>query len=80
MQLESAARAKDAVLFFELARGALQKLYMNDIDARLADDKELQELFDYADESKYSGGELQAIHFSRWLTVVRDRMTEEPVA
>ena len=75
--METAARAKNAALFFELARAALQRLYAPDVDERLARDEELQELFDYADESKYSGRELQVTHFSRWLNVVRDRLTEE---
>lgn len=77
LQMQGAARAKNAVLFFELARGALLRLYAADIDARLADDEELRELFDYADESKYSGHALQSAHFSRWLTVIRERLTEE---
>jgi hypothetical protein len=76
-QLEAAARAKNAALFFELARGALLQFYAADVDARLANDEELQQLFDYADESKYSGHELQATHFARWLAVVRERLTEE---
>jgi hypothetical protein len=79
-QMEAAARAKNAALFLELARGALQRRYAADIDAQLAEDEELHELFDYADESKYSGHELQATHFSRWLTLVRERLTEESAA
>jgi BatD DUF11 like domain len=77
MQMEAAARAKNAALFFELARSAMQRLYAADIDARLADDEELHMLFDYADESKYAGRKLQATDFSRWLALVRDRLTEE---
>jgi hypothetical protein len=79
-QLEAAARAKNAALFFESARGALLRFYAADVDARLANDEELRQLFDYADESKYSGHELQATHFARWLAVVRERLTEESPA
>jgi BatD DUF11 like domain len=76
-QMAAAARARNAVLFFELAREALEQRYAADIDVRLTDDEQLRELFASADESKYSGGELQATHFSRWLTLVRERLTEE---
>jgi hypothetical protein len=79
-QMEAAARVRNAALFFELARRALQGLYGDEIDARLSDDEDLRELFDYADESKYSGHDLKATHFARWLTVVRERLTEESTA
>jgi hypothetical protein len=78
-QMEAAARAKNAALFFELARRSMVKIYALDLDARLAGDEELRELFGYADESKYSGHDLKSTHFSKWLNVVRQRMTEEPV-
>jgi hypothetical protein len=78
--MEAAARAKNAALFFELARGALQRLYAAEMDTRLADDEQLRELFNYADESKYSGHELQAIHFAYWLNVVRERLAAESAA
>ena len=76
-QMEAAARAKNAASFFELARGALQRLYAGEMDTRLAEDEELRELFGYADESKYSGRELKATHFAQWLSVVRERLMEE---
>jgi hypothetical protein len=75
--MEAAARAKNAALFFELARGALERLYAAEMDARLADDEQLRELFNYADESKYSGHELQATHFAQWLSVVRERLVRD---
>jgi len=76
-QMAAAARAKNEALFFEVARSALQRLYAAEMDTRLADDQELRELFSYADESKYSGHELQATHFAQWLSVVRERLAEE---
>ena len=52
--------------------------YISSAEALTMPDEELRELFDRADESKYSGDELKAPHFARWLSVVRDRLTEEP--
>jgi hypothetical protein len=88
-QMEAAARAKNTAVFFELARSALQRLYAArwqlrpaeitsvEIEARLAGDEDVRELFAYADESKYSGRELQATHFGRWLNLMRERLNEE---
>jgi hypothetical protein len=76
-QMEAAARTKKVALFFELARGALNRFYAAKIDSQLAQDEELRELFARADESKYSGRELMAADFSRWLRVVSTRLSEE---
>ena len=88
-QLEAAARAGNAALFFELARKALQRVYAAqwqlpaeqittaEIEARMDADDEVRELFAYADESKYSGRELKATHFARWLDIVRAHLIGE---
>jgi hypothetical protein len=76
-QMEAAARVQNAALFFELARRSMLRIYAPDIDAKLADDDELRELFAYVDESKYSGHQLKSAHFARWLAVVRLRLNAE---
>jgi hypothetical protein len=88
-QLEAAARAGNAALFFDLARKALQRVYAErwqlspeqittaEIDARMGTNDDIRQLFAYADESKYSGRELQATRFARWLEIVREHLTGE---
>jgi BatD DUF11 like domain len=88
-QLEAAARAGNAALFFDLARKALQRVYAArwqlspeqittaEIEARMDADDDIRQLFAYADESKYSGRELQATHFARWLDIVREHLIGE---
>ena len=88
-QLEAAARAGNAALFFDLARQSLQRAYAQrwqlspeqitsaEIDARMGSDDDIRQLFAYADESKYSGRELQATRFARWLEIVREHLIGE---
>lgn len=89
LQLEAAARTRNAELFFDLARKALQRLLAArwqlspeqittaEVDARMEDDEDVRQLFAFADEAKYSGRKLKATDFARWLTLIRERLLEE---
>jgi hypothetical protein len=91
-QMEAAARAGNEMLFFDSARGALQRLFAAqwqllpaevttaEIDTRMGGDNEVHRLFALADESKYSGRAPDATDFVRWLRVVRDRLAGEKSA
>jgi hypothetical protein len=91
-QMEAAARAGNELLFFESARGTLQRLFAAqwqllpkevttaEVNARMGDDHEVHRLFALADESKYSGRAPHATDFVRWLRVVRDRLAGEKSA
>jgi hypothetical protein len=82
-QMQAAARAGDAALFFETARTALQSLLAarwqlapgdittSEVGGRVGADGEIRELFALADEAKYSGRKPSATDFARWLRIVR---------
>jgi hypothetical protein len=83
-QMESAARARNAVLFFTAARKAVQQalaarwkvlpeqMTADEVQARLgADGDEVRRLFALADESRYSGHQLKTADFAQWTRVVR---------
>jgi hypothetical protein len=88
-QMEAAARARNPTVFFNVARDALQQILAvrwqvppeeitaDEVQSRLSDDAEIQQLFALADESKYSGGDFRAIDFARWTRAVRQRLTDE---
>jgi len=88
-QMEAAARAGNERLFFDSARGTLQRLFAAqwrllpeevttaEINTRMGVDNEVHRLFELADESKYSGRAPDATDFVRWLRVVRDRLAGE---
>jgi hypothetical protein len=88
-RLEAAARAGNPALFFNAARHALQEnlavrwqvapeqITTDEVRSRLGDDADIQELFALADESKYSGRDLRAIDFARWMQAVRQRLADE---
>jgi hypothetical protein len=91
-QMEAASRARNETLFFDSARGTLQRLFAAqwqllpeavttaEISARMGTDNEVHRLFALADECKYSGRAPGATDFARWLRVVRDRLTGEKSA
>ncbi|MEO7208703.1 MAG: BatD family protein [Steroidobacteraceae bacterium] len=82
-QLQGAARAGDAALFFDSARTALQsvlaerwqlapeEITTTAVEGRVGVENDIRQLFALADEAKYSGRKLNAIDFARWLRVVR---------
>ena len=89
-QMEAAARAGNAAVFFNAARDALQQtlavrwqvgpeeVTAAEVRARLSDDPEMEQLFALADESKYSDRDLRTADFARWMHAVRQRLSDEP--
>jgi hypothetical protein len=87
-QLEAAARAGNASLFFNTAREALQEILATrwqlspeqvsaaEVQDRLGD-HDIGRIFAFADESKYSGQHLNATDFGRWMRVVRREVSAE---
>jgi len=87
VQMQAAARAGNAAAFFDSARTALQALLATrwqiepddvttaEVQARIGAQHDIHQLFALADESKYSGGELNATDFARWLRTVRQLLT-----
>jgi hypothetical protein len=82
-QMETAAAAGDAQVFFSSARSALrqtlaaqwqvtpQSIALEDIDARLGPDgKDIHQLFARADEAAYSGCKVDAADIGHWKQVV----------
>jgi len=81
-QMQAAARTGNAAGFFDAARTALQPLLATrwqiepedvttaEVETRVGAQNDLHQLFALADESKYSGRELNATDFARWLRVV----------
>lgn len=88
-QMEAAARSDNPEQFFNSARAALQQslaarwqlapdeVTTAEVQARLSDDDDIQQVFVLADESKYSGRELNATDFARWMHAVRQRLMME---
>jgi hypothetical protein len=82
-QMQGAARAGDAALFFDSARTALQSVLAarwqlapddittTEVEGRMGAENEIHELFALADEAKYSGRKPSATDFGRWLRIVR---------
>ena len=89
-QMEAAARAGNAAVFFNAARDALQQtlavrwqvgpeeVTAAEVRARLSDDPDIEQLFALADESKYSDRDLRTADFARWMHAVRQRLSDEP--
>jgi BatD DUF11 like domain len=86
-QMEDAARSGDSVRFFNRARAAMQQnlaarwrlapeqVTCAEVDARFGDqDQDVQLLFALADEAKYSGHDLHATDFARWMQTVRRQL------
>jgi len=88
-QMQAAARTGNAAVFFDSARTALQSLLATrwqiepedvttaEVEARAGAQADVHQLFALADESKYSGRELNATDFARWLRIVRQLLTNE---
>ena len=88
-QMQAAARAGDAALFFESARTALQPLLAArwqlepeqittaEVEGRVGADNDVRQLFALADEAKYSGRKLNATDFARWLRIVRRQLMSD---
>ena len=88
-QMQSAARAGDAALFFDSARTALQtalaarwqlapeEITTAEVEERVGAENEIRQLFALADEAKYSGRNLNATDFARWLRTVRRHLMSE---
>jgi hypothetical protein len=89
-QMEAAARAGNAAVFFNAARDALQQtlavrwqvgpeeVTATEVRARLSDDPDIEQVFALADESKYSDHDLRTADFARWMHAVRQRLSDEP--
>jgi BatD DUF11 like domain len=85
-KMQNAVRIGNATLFFNCARAALQQalalrwqvapdqVTAAEVQARLSDDDDLNQLFALADESKYSGHDLTRTDFARWMHVVSQRL------
>ncbi|MEA3138217.1 MAG: hypothetical protein QOK23_386 [Gammaproteobacteria bacterium] len=81
-QMEAAARMGNATLFFSSAREALQEILATrwqvrpdqvttaEVQARLGHEG-IGQIFAFADESKYSGHDLDATDLGQWMRVVR---------
>ena len=86
VQIEAAARAGNPALFFNSARQALQQalaaqwqiapeqVTSEEVQVRLSDDPDIQQVFALADESRYSGHDIQSTDFLRWMDAVRRRL------
>jgi BatD DUF11 like domain len=91
-QMQAQARTGNAAGFFDSARTALQgslavrwqllpeDVTTDEVEARLGAQDDIRELFALADESKYSGRELNATDFARWLRIVRRHLMNEKSA
>ncbi len=90
VQLEAIATARDTTQFFGAARSALQpvlaarwhlapeQITAHEISARLGGEGvDVRELFELADEVKYSGHEFTAADYSRWTRIVVQQMSGE---
>jgi hypothetical protein len=91
-QMQAAARAGDAALFFDSARTALQsvlatrwqlapeEITSTEVEGRVGADDEIRQIFALADEAKYSGRNLNATDFARWLRIVRRHLLSDKAA
>jgi len=91
-QMQGAARAGDAALFFESARTALQSVLAArwqlapegittaEVEGRLGAENDIRQVFALADEAKYSGRKLNATDFARWLRIVRRHLMSDKTA
>jgi hypothetical protein len=73
-EIEAAALAGDAALFFNLARTALLRTF----EGQLGNESEdIRQIFALADEANYSGHRLTTTDFERWMHIVRHRILDE---
>ncbi len=90
-QMQGAARAGDAALFFDSARTALQsvlaarwqlapeEITTTEVEGRVGPENEIRQLFALADEAKYSGRQSNATDFARWLRIVRRHLMSDAI-
>jgi hypothetical protein len=89
--MQAASAARDATLFFNIARGALtgslaarwqlaaEDVTLDEVDARLGTDgADIREILLLADEANYSGHAMTSTDFQRWMQIVRDQLMEAP--
>ena len=91
-QMAAAAAKRDAPMFFNAARSALQQtlnahwpdtppehITLDELDARLEgpDKYDIREIFILADEANYSGDALTSADYERWTELVRRQTTVE---
>jgi hypothetical protein len=88
-QMQAAARAGDAALFFDSARTALQsvlgarwqlapeEITTTEVENRVGAENDIWELFALADEAKYAGRKIEATDFARWLRIVRRQLMSD---
>lgn len=87
--MQTASRARDASLFFNIARNALteslaarwqlapENVTLDEVDARLGSaGAQIHEILTLADEANYSGHEMTSTDFQRWVQIVRDQLME----
>ncbi len=91
-QMQAQARTGNAAEFFDSARTALQAslaarwqlpaedVTTAEVEARRGAQDDIRQLFALADEAKYSGRELNATDFARWLRIVRRHLMKEKSA
>jgi oxygen tolerance protein BatD len=85
--MEAAARSGDPARFFSCARTAMQQalgarwqlapdqVTNAEVDARIrGEGHDIPRLFALADEAKYSGHDLHATDFARWMQIVRQQL------
>jgi hypothetical protein len=88
--MEDAARSGDPTRFFNCARAALQQnlaarwqlapdqVTSAEVDARIGgNDQDIPLLFALADEAQYSGRDVHATDFARWMLIVRRQLLAE---
>jgi BatD DUF11 like domain len=88
-QMQGAARAGDAALFFDSARTALQsvlaarwqlapeEITTTEVEVRVGAGNDICQLFALADEAKYAGRKIDAADFARWLRIVRRHLMSD---
>jgi hypothetical protein len=90
-RMTAASAARNAALFLNSARAALQQAWSARwevapeeiteelVDARLdgADRHDIRQIFALADEANYSGDDVQAADFERWTQIVSRQLAEE---
>ena len=88
--MEAAARSGDPAQFFSCARTAMQQalgarwqlapdqVTSAEVDARIrGEGHDIPRLFALADEAKYSGHDLHATDFARWMQIVRQQLLSD---
>jgi hypothetical protein len=81
-RMEAASAAGNAAVFFDSARSALQRSLANrwhvepdqitlaDVEARLGGESDVRQVFALADETKYSGRNIESGELKHWKQIV----------